>query len=322
MTSVWQELPLFPPSASTTSGDVDALYFALVGVSAFFATLIAGLLLFFAVRYRRRAGRERASHVGTGPVTRTEGMLALEIAWTAIPLAIAMVLFWWGAQLYLVQSKSPAVALDVLVTAKQWMWKLQHPQGQREINELHVPIGAKVRLTMTSEDVIHSFYVPAFRMKRDVLPGRYSEAWFEATRIGDYHLFCAEYCGTQHSGMIGKVRVLAPADYEAWLARTVAGDPPAVAGRKLFESLRCDSCHGEVATPRGPPLRGLLGRTVRLRDGTTVLADESYLREAIVRPMTHVTEGFEPLMPSYEGQVTEEQLSALVAYVQSLRGTP
>jgi cytochrome c oxidase subunit 2 len=211
--------------------------------------------------------------------------------------------------------------MDVYVVGKQWMWKVQQPQGQREINELHVPIGRAVRLTMTSDDVIHSFYIPAFRIKKDVVPGRYSSEWFEATKPGKYHLFCAEYCGTKHSEMIGWVYAMEPQDYEQWLSGSTGNEPPEEAGRKLFESMRCDTCHKAAPDARGPSLNGLFGRQVVLKDGNTVVANEDYIRESILKPLSKVVKGFDPIMPTYAGQLGEEQILQILAYIKTLRET-
>ncbi|MFQ5983180.1 MAG: cytochrome c oxidase subunit II, partial [Woeseiaceae bacterium] len=227
--------PLIPDQASTIAGRVDALYYFLVAVAVFFTILIFVLIIYFAIKYRRRAEGERAQPVADN--------LRLEIVWTVIPLVIVMVSFAWGARLYFTMSRPPADALEISVVGKQWMWKLQHPTGQREIDELHVPVGRPVKLTMASEDVIHSFYVPAFRIKMDVVPGRYTTAWFEATKTGEYHLFCAEYCGAKHSTMIGRVVVMEPMEYQRWLSGGVIGEPPEVAGERLFLQLGCNACH-------------------------------------------------------------------------------
>jgi cytochrome c oxidase subunit 2 len=206
----------------------------------------------------------------------------------------------------------------VYVVGKQWMWKAQHMDGLREINELHVPIGRPVKLTMGSEDVLHSFYIPAFRVKADVIPGRYNVLWFTATKPGKYHLFCAEYCGTKHSGMIGWVYAMEPTEFQAWRGGGNASDTPAAAGEKLFQDLVCTSCHRDDTLARAPQLKGLFGRTVQLQNGATVVADESYIRESIVNPQAKVVTGFQPIMPTFQGLVTEEQLLQLIAYVRSL----
>jgi cytochrome c oxidase subunit 2 len=311
---MWKEFPLFPESASSISGRVDALYLFLIGMSAFFAVLICALIVVFSFKYKRKDWDE----IGT-PI---EGSLPLELTWMFIPLGLTMVIFVWGAKIYFAEANPPQDVTDLTVVAKQWMWKIQHPQGQREINDLHVPVGQAVRLTMTSEDVIHSFYVPAFRIKQDVLPGRYTTMWFRATKIGVYHLFCAEYCGTKHSGMGGRVFVMEPSDYERWLAGSAADETPEAAGRKLFESLRCDTCHKEAPDERGPSLRGLFGRRVALESGEAVLANEAYVRESILKPLAKVTKGYQPLMPTYEGQLGEEQILQLIAYLKTLKGAP
>ena len=305
------QLPLVPAQASTVANDVDALYLFLVLVSAFFAVLIATLIVYFAIKYRRR------DPLSVG--ARITGSVPLELLWTVIPLGISMVIFVWGASLFYRIARPPKDALDVYVVGKRWMWKVQHPDGQREINQLHVPIGRPVRLTMGSEDVIHSFYIPAFRVKWDVIPGRTTTAWFEATKTGEFHLFCAEYCGTKHSAMIGSVVVMEPADFQAWLGGgRGSGDSLADAGGKLFQSLGCASCHSGGPQAQGPVLQGLFGKQVKLADGSTVTADENYIRESIMNPQARLVAGFAPIMPPYQGQINEEGLLQLIAYVRSL----
>jgi len=308
-------LPLFPPQASTLAPQVDALFFFMLGVSAFFSLLIAGLIVYFAIKYHRRSEDEETEQV--------HEPMALELTWTMVPLALTMVMYAWGASVFFTAVRPPRDALEVYVVGKQWMWKFQHAEGQREIDELHVPLGRPVRPTMTSEDVIHSFFVPAFRVKQDVLPGRYTTTWFNATRQGTYHLFCAEYCGTQHSGMIGQVVVMEPTQYEMWLGAGAVGGSLSSAGEKLFQDLACNSCHTGDAQARGPNLQGLFGRSVALEGGGTTVADESYIRESVLDPRAKIAAGYQPIMPTYEGLVTEEQLLALVAYLKSLaRPTP
>jgi len=304
-----KDLPLFPAQASTVAAEVDNLFFFLLGLTVFFSLLIALLLVVFAVRYRRRSEDERPAPI--------EGDLRLELGWTVIPFLITMVIFVWSAVVYARLTRAPDDALPVFVVGKQWMWHVQHLEGAREINEVHVPVGRAVRLTMTSEDVIHSFYVPDFRIKQDVLPGRYTTVWFEATRPGRYHLFCAEYCGTQHSGMIGWVIAMEPAEYEAWLAGG-RGQSLVSAGEELFNQLGCVTCHSGESGSRGPNLAGVFGKTVQLASGEQVLADEGYLRESIVNPRARVVAGFEPVMPVFKGTVSEEQLMQLIAYIKAL----
>lgn len=308
---MWEGFPLFPESASTYSDKVDLLYFYLTAVSVFFSALITILIVVFAVRYRRRSSNQTATQI--------EGVLKLELLWVGVPFLIVTSMFVWGAQVFFEIKRPPDSALDIYVTGKQWMWKLQHPQGQREINALHIPVNRKVRLTMTSEDVIHSFYIPAFRMKRDVVPGRYHQTWFEATKTGEYHLFCAEYCGTKHAEMIGKVYVLEPAEYEAWLSGAPAGEAPEVAGEKLFSAMRCDTCHGDAPGARGPSLVDLYGNQVALTGGGTRVADEEYIRESILQPRASMVVGYEPLMPTYQGQLGEEQILQIIAYLKTLK---
>ena len=302
--------PLFPAQASSLAGQVDALYFALVAISGFFAVAISITVIVFAIRYRRR----HADEVGAS----IHGSTLLEIVWSVIPLGIVMVIFVWSAAVFMAISRPPADAMDIYVVGKQWMWKIQHPDGRREINELHVPVGRAVRLTMGSEDVIHSFYVPAFRVKADVVPGRLTTLWFKATKPGRYHLFCAEYCGTQHSGMIGWVEAMEPDDFQAWLGGGT-GESLASSGEKLFQELSCNTCHRPDSGGRGPVLDGLFGRTVSLQGGGRVMADEAYLRESIVNPQARVVAGYQPLMPTFQGLVSEEGLLQLIAYIKELK---
>jgi cytochrome c oxidase subunit 2 len=302
---------LFPEQASSVAASIDALYFFLLGVAAFFTLLIFFAIVFLALYYRRSAKRNRVrGHSGN--------VWILEIVWIAIPFALTMVMFAWGADLYFDIEIPPPDALEIQVVGKQWMWKTQHPQGRREINELHIPTDKPIRLRMISEDVIHSFYVPAFRVKQDVLPGRYSSLWFEATRPGKYHLFCAEYCGTDHANMSGHVYAMKPADYAEWLAGG-EDQPPTTAGEELFTRFRCHTCHFQGPDARCPMLENLFGSTVQLTDGRTVAADEQFLRESIMDPGAKVVAGFQPLMPTYQGQLTEEQVFQLVEYIKSLK---
>jgi cytochrome c oxidase subunit 2 len=307
-------IPFVPESASTLSGKVDALYFYLSGVTVFFTLLISGILIFFVIKYRRRTPYEIPRPIA--------GSHKLETLWSVIPFIISMSMFAWGAQIYFAQYSAPRSADEIYVVGKQWMWKIQHTTGQREINELHVPVGRKIKLIMTSEDTIHDFFIPAFRIKADVLPGRYTTQWFEATKPGTYHLFCAEYCGMNHSGMIGSVIVMQPTEFDNWLSGNSGQQSPAVAGQQLFESLGCVSCHGANGEGgRGPALAGLFGRRVLLTNGQTVLADESYIRESIENPQAKLVAGFGPIMPTFQGQVTPEQLIQIMAFIKSLQIT-
>jgi cytochrome c oxidase subunit 2 len=304
-------IPFIPESASTQSSQVDGLYFYLTGVTIFFTLLIYALLILFVIRYRRRSAREIPRPIA--------GSLKLETMWSVVPFLIAMSMFVWGARVYFAQYRMPTEALDIFVVGKQWMWKVQHSTGQREINELHVPVGRKIKLTMTTEDVIHSFFIPAFRTKTDVVPGRYTYLWFEATKPGRYNLFCAEYCGTNHSGMTGYVTVMEPTDYDNWLSGGANQQSPVAAGQQLFQTLGCATCHANTGTGgRGPALTGLLGKQVELNNGQTITADDAYIRESIVDPQAKIVAGFGPIMPTFKGQVSEEQLLQLVTYIKSL----
>jgi len=295
------------------AGNVDALFVFLLVLSTLISVAIFTMILVFAVRFRKRSGVE---------AEQIEGSTPLELTWSIVPLGIFMVIFFWGAFIYFQERTPPQGATEVYVVAKQWMWKLQHQEGVREINELHIPVGQNVKMIMTSQDVIHSFYVPAFRIKQDVLPGRYTTAWFHATKPGTYHLFCAEYCGSQHSGMIGQVVVMDPAQYQAWLSGGSAFGSLAENGQALFQQLGCSTCHRTDSQGRGPNLTGVFGKPVELEDGRTVMGDENYVRESILSPAAKIVKGYKPIMPIFQGMVSEEQLNALVAYVKSLSQPP
>ena len=314
-----QELPLFPEAASHIAPQVDALFFAWSAISLFFTALIAVLILYFMVRYRRRGVDE------VGLPERAPNWL--EIGWSIVPLVISLGMFVWGARVFYSMYRSPSNAVEYWTVGKQWMWKFQHPDGHREINSLHIPVGQPIKLNIQSEDVIHSFFVPAFRVKQDAVPGRQTSVFFQATKPGVYHLFCTEYCGGEHSKMIGSVIALEPEQYEAWLAGGPAGKSMVASGAELFQSLACNTCHrseegnrsgGVVA--RAPRLEGLYGNQVRLMDGRTLLADDEYIRESILNPAVKIVAGWQPIMPTYQGQVTEEQLAQLITYVRSLGG--
>ncbi len=306
-------LRLVAQSASTAAPRTDRLLLALLLLCGLVAIAIGGLIVVFAVRYRRGSSVDR-----TRPPS---GARALEIGWTVTPLLLLLGVFVWAAVQYVDMHDVPPDAMPVYVVGKQWMWTLQHRNGKREINELHVPIDTPVRLVMTSQDVIHSFFVPAFRLKQDVVPGRYTGLWFKATELGDFHLFCSEYCGSQHSAMIGHVVVMEPAAFARWL--DAGTDTPSLAqqGFALFRERGCSGCHAAGSTVRAPLLDGLVGSTVHLQDGRAVVADDNYLRDSILDPDKEIVAGFTPSMPSYAGQLSEEQIETLIAYLRSTAPT-
>jgi cytochrome c oxidase subunit II len=310
---MFQNLPFWPPAASAQAANIDALYLFLVALSMFMTAAIFLAIFIFAFKYRRRPGHK---------ATQIHGSWILETAWSVIPMGIFLVIFAWGAMIYYQAHTPPPDADAVYTVAKQWMWKFQHSTGQEEIDELHVPVGRDVKLIMTSQDVIHSFFVPAFRVKQDVLPGRYTMVWFRATKPGTYHLFCSQYCGTQHSGMIGQVVAMKPADYQAWLTRGGAWKSLAAQGNTLFQQLGCNTCHQQETQGRGPSLIGVYNHPVQLEDGRIVIADESYIRESILSPSAKVVSGFKPIMPVFQGLLDEDQLNQLVEYVKSLGNAP
>jgi cytochrome c oxidase subunit 2 len=301
---------LFPAEASTISPWVDALYLFLLGMTLTGLFLVGALVFGFSIRYRKEKN----------PVaTQVEGSTLLEATWTIIPLAIFLLTFVWGALLYFRIYDPPANAMNIYVVGKQWMWKVEHPGGQHEINSLHIPIGQPIQLTMISQDVFHSFSIPDFRVKREVIPGRYTTVWFNATDPGVYHIFCTQYCGTQHSGMIGEVTAMTPQDYQKWLAQSTSGMSLAQNGERLFASMGCNSCHSGNAAARGPSLAGVYGSKLTLTDGSQVLVNDAYLRDAILNPSQHVTAGFAPIMPTYQGQISEDGLIDLVEFIKNMQ---
>lgn len=303
--------PLFPPSASTVAVEMDLLYGFIVAVCAFFTVLVAALVVYFTVKYRRRHPDDVGADI--------HGSLSLELTWTFIPLVLSLVMFAWGASLFFRLATPPANAMELFVVGKQWMWKVQHPEGVREINEMHVPIGRPVRITLGSEDVLHDYSIPAFRVKMDAVPGKLTTLWFEATVPGRYHIFCAEYCGTKHSGMIGEVIAMQPQDYEVWLAGGRSTGTAAQNGERLFSDLACITCHKNDSTGRGPSLLGVFGSQVELTDGHKVTADENYLRESIMNSQAKIVKGYQGIMPAFQGMVTEENLMQLIAYIKTLK---
>jgi len=301
---------LFPAEASTIAPWMDALYFFLLGMTLTGLFLVGVLVFGFSIRYRKEKN----------PIaTQIEGSTLLEATWTIIPLAIFLLTFVWGALLYFRIYDPPANAMNIYIVGKQWMWKAEHPGGQHEINSLHVPTGRPIQLTMISVDVFHSFSIPDFRVKREVIPGRYTTVWFNATTPGTYHIFCTQYCGTQHSGMIGEVTVLTPDDYQKWLAQSTSGMSLAQNGERLFASMGCNACHSGNAAARGPNLAGVYGTKLTLTDGSQVQVNDAFLRDSILNPSQHVTAGFAPIMPTYQGQISEDGLIDLVEYIKNMQ---
>ncbi|HMP90729.1 MAG TPA: cytochrome c oxidase subunit II [Kiritimatiellia bacterium] len=302
---------LLPEQATEYAKQVDSLYMFIYVVSVLFVALFVGLIISFTLKYRRKSEDERPEP--------PHEHYTLELVGGAFLLVLLMVMFFWGAKLYFVAQRPPADAMEVLVTGKQWMWKLQHPSGKKEINTLHIPVGRAVKLSMTSEDVIHSFFIPAFRVKNDVLPGRYTQLWFKPEKEGTFHLFCTEYCGTEHSRMIGFVKVMSEDAYERWTNNLGdENETPVQAGERLFSELGCMVCHRADSGALGPNIAGVFGHQVELVDGTSVLADEDYIRESILNPHAKIVAGYAPIMPTFQGVINEEQLGHIIAYIKSL----
>ncbi|HEY0456339.1 MAG TPA: cytochrome c oxidase subunit II [Verrucomicrobiae bacterium] len=305
------KFPIFPTAASTTATHVDTLFWFLCAMSVFFILLIFIPMFFFLFKYRRGKPANRAPlRIST---------LKIEMTWTLIPLGLLIVIFVWSSSIYYSMAHVPPAAMEINVVGKQWMWKIQHAEGNREINELHVPVGQTIKLNLASQDVIHSFYLPEFRIKQDVVPGRYRAEWFTATKVGTFRIFCAEYCGTVHSGMIGKVIVMPPDKYQRWLSAEQPPESLVKSGERLFRELGCSGCHMGNSQVRAPRLEGLYGRPVPLSNGQFVRGDEAYIRDSILLPQSQIAAGYEPLMPTFAGRVSEEEIMELIAYIKSLR---
>ncbi len=300
--------PLFPQEASANAPGVDHLFYFMTAVSVFFSALIFLLIFYFAIKYRRRAKDEPP------PKNQVINNIPLEVTWTVIPMILVVIMYFWGAEIFVRNATPPKNATEIFVIGKQWMWQIEHTNGLREINALHIPIGVPIKLTMTSQDVIHDFSVPAFRMKMDVLPDRYTTEWFEPTRIGKYRFFCDQYCGMGHSLMRGWVYVMSQQDYQRWLRSGVSGITMADQGEALYNKYGCITCHG---TGKGPPFAGLYGKPVLLSNGQTVIANDSYIRESILYPSSQIVNGYPAIMPTFKGQLSEEQILQLTAYIKS-----
>jgi cytochrome c oxidase subunit 2 len=306
--------PIFPKAASTTAVQTDDLFFLLSLASVVVLAFVFLPIIFFLFKYRR--GKK---------ATRVDPKLPemkIEITWTVVPLFIFIGFFVLGAKAYFNEEVPPADTLEINVIGKQWMWKIQHQEGNREINELHIPVNRAIKLTLASEDVIHSFFVPAFRIKQDVVPGRFTTEWFQPTRIGAYHFYCSEYCGADHSKMEGTVFVMSPAQYQEWLARGEPKNSLAQSGENLFRQLGCSGCHVNSNAIHAPPLEGLYQKLVPLSDGTFVRADDKYIRDSILLPASQVVQGYQPLMPTYEGHISEDELLQLITYIKSIGNEP
>ena len=301
------------PEASSIAPRIDVLFWYSIGLCCVVAVGVFIAIVFYSIRYRHGSRADRSG--------RHLQSLGVELTWTLVPFGLFVAMFVWSLFLFAQLHTPPADAQTIYVVAKQWMWKVQHPGGQREINTLHVPLDRPVLLTMISQDVIHSFYVPAFRVKQDLLPGRYTQLWFTATQLGDFPLFCSQYCGLDHSRMIGTVVVMRPADYTRWLNGQAAPVSLAARGAAVFRSRGCSGCHGPNASVHAPDLDGLYGRAVHLADGSTVIADDRYIRDSILLPQSKLVAGFAPVMPSFAGQIGEDDLLALIAYLKSTSNT-
>jgi len=308
-------LPFFPDRGSSIAGQIDGLYFAWVGLSGAVALAVAVLIVWFAVKYRVGSAADRSVVDDAG---HHRLMRRIEIAWTVIPLVLFIGMFVWSADVYYEAVTVPKNALPIYVVAKQWMWHAEHPNGEREIDELHVPVGRPVELVMTSQDVIHSLSIPGFRVKQDVLPGRYTTLWFTATHPGEYHLFCTQYCGASHARMVGRVVVMEPAAFESWLSAHAGAQTMAARGADRYRQFGCSGCHGANATVRAPKLEGLFGKPVQLQDGRSVIADERFIRDSVLLPNKDIPAGYEANMPSFRGQLGEEDLLEIIEYVKSI----
>jgi cytochrome c oxidase subunit 2 len=305
-----QGIQFFPETASAHASEMNWLFAGLLITSTMILALVFGLMVVFCIRYRRNSGVERGNRLGK--------TWRVEVGWTSATFVLFLGLYFWGANLYMKLHQPPSNTTDIYIVAKQWMWKVEHPGGQREINEMHIPVDRPIRLVMTSQDVIHDFAIPAFRIRQDVLPGQYETMWFKPTQVGQYRLFCAEFCGTEHSHMTGTITVMEGGEYQRWLDSQGPGETLVAQGADLFRQYGCSGCHGAASTVHAPSLNGLFGRPVPLADGSMVTADERYIRDSILLPKSQIAAGYPPIMPSFAGQIGEEDLLKLISYVKSL----
>ena len=303
-------VPFWPHTAAINAVVVNNLYIAELGVCGLIMVAVVGMMVTFGIRYRRGSTASRAGRV--------EKTWHFEVVWTSLTMLVFLVLFVWGAAIYIWLFKTPPGDIEIYVVGKQWMWKFEHPGGQREIDALHVPVDKTIRLVMASEDVIHSFFVPAFRVKHDVVPGTYETLWFKADRTGAYSIECAQYCGVQHATMKGYVYVMTPAAYARWLEQQGVHESLAEEGEAVFRAHGCSGCHGANSTVHAPSLVGLYGTLVHLQDGSVRRADERYLRDCILNPRSFTVAGYPPVMPDFSGQISEGDLIKLIAYIRSL----
>jgi len=307
---------LLPPEGSTIAPEVDALFHFLLIASIFFLVLIYGLIIFFVIKYRRRKGEEEVKRDVPSHNT------VLELSWMIVPFILVLFVFFWGFKTFMKMSVVPKDAMEIKVTAQKWFWSFDYPEGISSVNELVVPVSQPIKLLMSSKDVIHSFFVPSFRIKRDVLPNRYTIAWFEATTEGEYDLFCAEYCGSKHSQMIGKVKVVSDREYKDWLEKEASAGQdmsPRDFGAKLYIGKGCSSCHSVDGTPgNGPSFLGIYNHEAKMNDGSSNLVDENYIRESILNPAAKVLAGYQPIMPTYQSLLKDREIDALIAYIKSL----
>jgi cytochrome c oxidase subunit II len=310
---MYQWIPFWPDTASNTGTAVNGLFVAELGLSCVIIGTVLAMMLVFCIRYAKGSTASRADRV--------KKTWRIEIGWTAATLGAFLMLFVWGAAMYVWLFQAPPGDEEVYVVGKQWMWKIQHPGGQREIDALHVPVDKTIRVVMASEDVIHSFFVPAFRLKHDVVPGTLETIWFKPTKTGVFRLECTQYCGLQHATMKGEVIVQSAPDYARWLAEQGVHKSLAQEGEELFRAHGCSGCHDENSTVHAPSLAGLYGTFVHLQDGSVRLADEAYIRDCILNPRSFTVAGYPPIMPDFSGQLGEDELMKLIAYIKSLGWT-
>ena len=306
-------LSLWPQAASASAVETDHLIFLFTLLTLLLVVPVFLAISFFAIRYRDGIKVVRVR------VENRDRML--ELGWMIIPFVLTLIFFAWGARMFDTHRHAPPNAIAIQAIGRQWMWKFQHPGGQAEINNLHVPVGEPVLITMISQDVIHSLYIPALRIQMETLPGRYTQLWFKADTTGRFHILCSEFCGTDHSKMAGILTIMAPAAFQDWLEGAGSNQDLAAAGSRLFSTYGCSGCHDSGATVRAPSLAGVWGHAVPLQGGGTILADASYIHDKIYNPDNHLIAGYKQIMPSFKGLIPEDDMTRLVAYIERLAGS-